>query len=562
MAHVIGKKIKGKTYYYLRENARVDGKSKVVSQQYLGSAEDVAAAMGSTGGGGVPKHSRHRGFGDVAAVWSTLTRLRVAETIDDVVGSEATGAAASVGNYIALMVLNRVVAPCSKLAFGDWWRSTAGERICNLRAISVDHRRFWDAMNAIDEDALTKIEQRICRNAIAEYDLDISALALDMTNFATFIDSANERNTLAQRGHAKQKRNDLRIVGLGLVVTRDGAIPIGSHVYAGDRPDVTQFATMIEVLAARYRQAGGNNDLCVVYDAGQGSKANYKTIETAGIGFVSSVPPSEHRDLLAITGDAYHDTDIDGVRAHETTADVYGAKRRIVLCHSDGLHEAQTRGFDQTVAKATGRLDELADRLARGKTRRPKGQVETDISKLLASRWVSRVIRWDLTGEQPADLRLQYHIDETARDELETEIFGKRILVTDRTGPDWTTVDVIRAYRSQSEVEAVFRQMKDPHVVGVSPMFHWTDQKIRVQLFGCVTALMTANLMAREIERSNLAPMSVRTLLHALTDIEETVLVYPSTGGRPRVRRILTEMDSTQQKLFDHFRLDRYKAPR
>jgi transposase len=48
-------------------------------------------------------------------------------------------------------------------------------------------------------------------------------LVLDMTNFATFIDSASTRSRLAQRGHAKQKRFDLRLVGVGLVVTRDGA---------------------------------------------------------------------------------------------------------------------------------------------------------------------------------------------------------------------------------------------------------------------------------------------------------------------------------------------------
>ena len=46
---------------------------------------------------------------------------------------------------------------------------------------------------------------------------------------------------IAQRGHAKQKRTDLRLVGLGLVVTSDGGIPIVTHAYAGNRPDVTQF---------------------------------------------------------------------------------------------------------------------------------------------------------------------------------------------------------------------------------------------------------------------------------------------------------------------------------
>ncbi|HUZ50914.1 MAG TPA: hypothetical protein VMU94_00070, partial [Streptosporangiaceae bacterium] len=48
----------------------------------------------------------------------------------------------------------------------------------------------------------------------------------------------------AQRGKAKQKRTDLRLAGLGLVVTRDGGIPLTWHAYPGDRPDVTQFARL------------------------------------------------------------------------------------------------------------------------------------------------------------------------------------------------------------------------------------------------------------------------------------------------------------------------------
>jgi transposase len=87
---------------------------------------------------------------------------------------------------------------------------------------------------------------------IETFSLDISAVALDMTNFATYIDSGNDRASLAQRGKAKQKRADLRLIGLGLVVTRDGGIPLLSHTYPGNKPDVTQFATMLTELCSRY----------------------------------------------------------------------------------------------------------------------------------------------------------------------------------------------------------------------------------------------------------------------------------------------------------------------
>ncbi len=118
----MGKKQKGKTYYYLTESARVDGKPRIVSQQYLGSAEEIAQRL-SESGPGEPDRSRHLAFGDLAGVWGVLGRLGVAEIIDEVVGSRRSDAAASVGTYLALATLNRVVAPCSKLAFAEWWET-------------------------------------------------------------------------------------------------------------------------------------------------------------------------------------------------------------------------------------------------------------------------------------------------------------------------------------------------------------------------------------------------------------------------------------------------------
>jgi hypothetical protein len=125
MASLVGKKQKGKTYYYLVESARVDGKPRIVSQQYLGSAEEIAQRL-SEAGPGEPDRTAHLAFGDVAGVWGMLERLGVVDIVDEVVGSRRSDAALSVGTYIALAALNRVVAPCSKLAFSDWWATTTG----------------------------------------------------------------------------------------------------------------------------------------------------------------------------------------------------------------------------------------------------------------------------------------------------------------------------------------------------------------------------------------------------------------------------------------------------
>ena len=112
-------------------------------------------------------------------------------------------------------------------------------------------------------------------------------------------------------------------------------------------------------------------------------------------------------------------------------------------------------------------------------------------------------------------------------------------------------------YRSQSDAEFGFRQLKDPHVVSFSPMHHWTEHNIRVHTFTCVLALQIAHLMRRQAEHAGVH-LSVRELLDHLAGIQETVLIYPSTGGRPKARRMLTETTPTQDQLTATFDLAKW----
>jgi transposase len=387
-----------------------------------------------------------------------------------------------------------------------------------------------------------------------------------MTNFATFIDTGNGKAPVAQRGKAKQKRFDLRLVGLGLVVTRDGGIPLTWHAYPGDRPDVTQFPVMIDQLLAQYQAVcaaagvpAGPADMTVVFDAGQNSGANFAHLASAGLGYIGSVPASDCPDLTALPASARAVVDQDrygGLTAFDTRRVVYGAERRAILTHSPELGDSQARGFDgTTLAKAGRKLDELAATLSRGKTRRSREKVQAAIEAVIAKPWVRRVITWQLDGDQPRDLRLSWSVDPAARAALEEELFGKHVLITSHD--HWPAADVIAGYRSQSEAEFSFRQMKDAHVVSFSPMHHWTEHNIRVHVFTCVLALQIAHLMRLKARRAGL-DLSVRDLLGQLAGIGETVLIYPSTGGRPKARRMTTELTGDQLKLHEIFTLDRY----
>ena len=110
MASIVGKRRGQATYYYLVESARVDGKPRIVSQEYLGTAQEVAAAMRGQGLG-LPGRTQHKDFGAVAAAWGMLEDLGVAAIIDEVAGPRRADAGASAGTYLVLAALGRLVAP-------------------------------------------------------------------------------------------------------------------------------------------------------------------------------------------------------------------------------------------------------------------------------------------------------------------------------------------------------------------------------------------------------------------------------------------------------------------
>jgi hypothetical protein len=184
--------------------------------------------------------------------------------------------------------------------------------------------------------------------------------------------------------------------------------------------------------------------------------------------------------------------------------------------------------------------------------------VEAEIAAITRNPRVRQVVTWQLAGEKPKDLRLTWGIGQAARAALEEDIFGKHVLITDHD--DWPVAEVIAAYQSQSEAEFSFRQMKDPRVVSFSPTHHWTEHNIRVHAFTRVLALQIAHLMRRKAAQAG-PGLSVRELPGQLAAIGETVLICPSTGGRPKARRMTTELSADQRKLYEIFGLDR-SAPR
>ena len=560
MASLTKKVINGRPYYYLRDTARVDGRSKVVRQVYLGRAEDIERRLTETA---EPKSVLSRSFGAVAAALRICRELQVAEEIDRALGaSGGRRAGMSVGEMIMLAAINRACQPRSKRQLGDWHARTALARLLPAQRRALSSQRFWDAMDVVTDEAIVKAETEIVRRCIDLYRIELRPLIYDTTNFATFIDSSNERNTIAQRGHAKGGRRDLRLIGLALCVALDSNIPLCHHTYQGNRNDSSQFPEAIKLIKTRLQDLGLTqaeiSQLTLVYDKGNNSKANQPLADQLGVGIVGSLSPHHYPELLDVAREEFHELEaMPGTLAYRTQIEVYEQQRTIVVSYSQPFAAKQRRSFVQTLAKAHRELDELKGIVERGKHRMDQRALEERIKNILKRRWLKDVIT--IEHDLPAG-SFAYRTDPDQVEHIAQREWGKRIIFTDRH--DWTDHEIIAAYRAQSKGENAFRQQKDREFVSYSPAFHWTDQKLNVHGFYCTLALMIVSLIEHQIRHAGIhqddQPLGAKLAMRLLNEIDEVTLIYPPAGGRqgrPRTRTILAELDNTQHQLYQTLQL-------
>jgi transposase len=563
MASLVAKNVHGHRYWQIVTSQRVQGKPRQVVLAHLGTADALLARLQRKPG--EPVKARVQEFGLLAAAWQLAQKLQLISLIDRHVPKRQQGA--SIGQYLLLAALNRLASPNSKAKMLAWYQKTALSRWLRLAPKQLRSQRFWDAMDAVDEAAIRRIEADLSRRLVDDFDIDTRCLCFDCTNFDTFIDSRTP-SQLAQRGHAKSKRSDLRVVGLALLVSTDFNIPLFFQTYAGNQHGSVTFASVSEELVARYRQLAKDLEhVTLIFDKGNNSQDNLQALAPSRYHVVGSLVPAQHSDLLAIPLSQFQtlrEPDLSAVTAYRTEKTVFGRNWTIVVTRSQELLEGQLRGIAQTLKKRRQALAELQRKLKKSQQPGAHGKGYTRASlkahadKLSAGQYIHEILQVKVS--QPRGrLRLSYHTDSHALHRLLATTLGKRILFTDNHA--WTNEEIILAYRSQHHVEAAFRTMKNPHFLGWEPMHHWTDQKIRVHALYCVIALILAGLLHRHLRHANLE-LSLEAALEELSSMREVINLYAPTGQAGRLRAVTTYTEETplSQRLADLFHLNELKT--
>lgn len=546
------KKIFGnRVYLYEVVVKRINGKPRIVNQKYLGRADEVT-------GKPLKKPMAHSArvyeFGAIAALLDIAQEIEFAKVINEVVAKRDQGI--SVGEYILLAAINRTVSPRSKNQLWDWYRSTMLWRYCGYKKKLLRSQRFWDHMNVISKKDIQEIEARLTENIISKYGIDLRCLIYDATNFHTYINTCTN-SRLAQRGHNKQKRDDLRQIGLALMVSKEFHIPLFHEVYKGNKADAKQFSSVITSLIKHYTVLSRDcKDITLIFDKGNNSKKNITRFSKGSYHFVGSLVVSHHKDLMAIPRRRYkrlQDIDLEGIEAYRSKKKVFGKTRTIIITFNPNFYKAQMRGIIASLKKKAIHLRKLQARIKNRKYDAAK--IEAKARAIVQGQYIKNIIKWNLDTRSKT-IKLNWKVDRQILEKIKRERLGKKILFTDNH--QWTTEEIIKAYHGQYIIEHAFRQMKNPFFVSWKPLFHWTDQKIIVHGFYCVMALMLVSLLVKKVHSCGISKNSLQ-LLSSLSKIKEVEILYKDKNNGLRSEYILNELSPEGKELFTCLGLSKYR---
>lgn len=547
----------GRAYYRIVESKRINGKPTPVPLLYIGSSDQLVSRLLNNENRDTAAVSIHSyQHGDVAALKAMADRLKIVDIIDKLIPC-SKDQQVSVGTTILLAAINRAVKPRSKRAWLEWAEQTSIAHIfgiSNKELKKLTSQHFWNCMDDISLESLEAIENELTVTVVREFGIKLDLLFYDPTNFFTYIASDNDRSTLAQRGRNKQKRFDLRQFALSLLVSRDGQIPIAARTYAGNIPDCKSFPDSLTEARKRLENLTDKlDDITIVYDKGNNSRSNQSMIDEASLHYVASFVPSQQKDLMAIPTSEYKllegDDSLKGISTHRLTRELWGTERTLVLFTSETFRQKQIRGFEQHLNKAIKELQEWHESLEKPNSGpRSKAAAEKRISEILGQQHLKNILKVEYHARRSGSKRISYSIDNDALNNLYTETFGKRLLMTSRK--DWSDAEIICAYNGQCKAEQIFAQLKNPEHLAVRPQFHWTDQKIRVHTFICLLGLMLTKLLHRSLRDKHLHATSSDDLLDTLATIRLALIVETPQKGKPVCRWQLEDYQNGAMVLF------------
>ena len=523
--HVFEREVNGRRYRIAAQSIWDPAEGRSVARQVvLGSAMPPPVAdLGATRTVGT------RRIGDIGALIWVAEQLDLIGHIDRACGEVGASEGPSVGEWTVAVAIQRACAPGPKCDLADFLEGSVPRLSC-LPSGTFSGQGFHRVAQQVTDMQLEQAQVAISKASVARFELSTDVLAFDTTNFDTHIATLT-CGALARRGHAKSKRSDLRVVGLGILVSETGHVPLLYRSYAGNASDQAVLGACLEGLRHLHealdegegRAQPGQRTL--VRDGGFWSPQLELDLDAVGYYRLICLPLGHKASEAALHGRGAMQPlsgKLSHVRAARMRTKVAEMDRTLVVVESEELLKGQKRGIVVALRKAKNELRKFERLIQAGRITR--SQLEQRVKKTLAREHLSTFVVTSLGATDKAPT-LRWRVDVALRRQLEQTRLGRRVLCTDRH--NWSTARIVNGFRGQWNVEELFRRAKKGGVVPWGPSHQWTDGALRLHTFATVLGLMLVSLARIALKTD----ASARQTMKNLGQIRAT-LVRTATGKR------------------------------
>ncbi len=553
--HVFERDVNGRRYRIAAQSVwdPIRGRS-VARQIVLGPAESAPVAdLSATRTVGT------QAVGDVGALIWVAEQLDLITHIDRACGNVGAKGGPSVGELAVAVAIQRACSPGPKRDLTEFLDGSVPRLSC-LPSSAFSGQAYHRVAQQVSDEHLEQAQIAIAKAAVARFELSADVLAFDTTNFDTHIATMTP-GELARRGHAKSKRKDLRVVGLGVLVSETGHVPLLYRTYSGNSSDQAVLAGCLEGLRALHESLDEGEgrqraQRTLVRDGGSWSPQLELDLDVAGYYSLISLPLGHAAAEQALQTAAkrgamkWLTSKLSGVRAARVRAKVGNLDRTLVVVESQELLEGQKRGIAVALRKAKAELRKL-DRLVQAK-RISRSSLEQRIRKTLAREHLSRFVVTEIGGDDKKPT-LNWYMDAALRRQLEKTRLGRRVLCTDQHL--WSTGRIVHAFRGQWNVEELFRRSKKGGVVPWGPSHQWADGSLRLHTFATVLGLMLVSLAKIALGTGD----SALAIMGELAEIRATLVRTTTRGpGRRATVMLAPELNTQQRRAVKVFELDRW----
>jgi transposase len=295
-------------------------------------------------------------------------------------------------------------------------------------------------------------------------------------------------------------------------------------------------------------------------------------IDSLKIHYVGSVKLSEFKSLAEISNKdprfvTSTSVGLESTKSFRVRKKAYGKYRYLVVTYNQKLFDTQILTVYNDIEKAVEKLEALEQKLNDRdsglitKGRSPTvSSVQSQCKDILSRQYMKDIMKYSVSSGLNGIPQLEYEIDTEALERLSDTYLGKNIIVTNRSS--WGNEQVILAYRSQFNIENVFKEMKDRDIGSWWPLFHWTEQKIQIHSFYCTIAILLRALALRRVKNAGIQ-ISMKRMLNELDDVKEVILIYPNRRGTKKNSSctVLSKTSELQQKLLSVLSSDEQNTP-